>query len=120
MWYAEEATALGTIQHLRKWWNELMVRGLQFGYFASSVKSWIIVKQNFLEKAKSSFYDVVINVTSEGHRYLVSPSDTKEFITDFVQGTINDWSKQLEKLSLIACTQPHVAYSSLFTAFSTN
>ena len=49
-WYAEDAAALGTIQHLQKWWNELTWRGPQFGYFANSAKPWIIVKQNFLEK----------------------------------------------------------------------
>ena len=94
-----------------------MVRGPQFGYFANSAKSWIIVKHNFLEKAKSSFDDVIINITSEGHRYLESPIGTKEFISDFVQGTINNWSKQWEKLSLIACTQPHAAYSSFIHGF---
>ena len=31
VWYADDAAALGTIQHLRKWWDKLMVRGPQFG-----------------------------------------------------------------------------------------
>ena len=120
VWYADDTAALGTIQHLCKWWDELMARGPQFRYFANSAKSWIIVKQNFLEKALSSFDNVVINITLEDHRYLGSPIGTKEFISDFVQDMINDWSKQLEKLSLMVHIQPHTAYSCLFTAFSRN
>ena len=49
-----------------------------------------------------------------------SPIGTKEFVSDFVQDTINDLSKQLEKLSLIARTQPHDAYSSFIHGFFNN
>ena len=73
VWYADDAAALGTIKHLRKWWDELIVSSPQFGYFVNSAKSCIIVKQKLLDKAKSTLDDVIINITSEGHRYWGAP-----------------------------------------------
>ena len=43
-----------------------------FGYFPKPSKTWLIVKPEFLEKAKVLFGDSDINITDRGHKYLGS------------------------------------------------
>ena len=45
VWYADDGTALGSVRHLRNWWNELNSIGPSFGYFPNAVKTWLVVKR---------------------------------------------------------------------------
>ena len=117
VWYADDAAALGKLQHLHQWWKELMSAGNDYGYFANPSKSWLLVKPSLLVTAKSLFTDTNINITSNGCRYLGSPIGSDEFVSGYILNTISEWVNQLEKLSTIAKTQPHAAYSVLTHGF---
>jgi len=52
VWFADDATAGGHLQQLHEWWTKLNKLGPAFGYFANSKKSWIIVKEQHLPRAK--------------------------------------------------------------------
>ena len=117
VWYADDAAALGDLQSLKLWWDQLLCHGSSFGYFANPTKSWLLVKPELLDKAKSVFADTDVNVTSDGQRYLGSPIGSDSFVSDFIRGKVGEWVAQLERLNDIAHTQPHAAYSSLTHGF---
>jgi hypothetical protein len=80
-------------------------------------KSWLIVKPEFMDVAKSQFENTSINITSEGRCYLGSPIGSDSFVINVICEKIRDWISQLDKLTQIAHTQPHSAYSCLQHGF---
>ena len=42
VWYADDATGVGTCSSLRKWWDTLSKLGPLFGYNPSALKTYII------------------------------------------------------------------------------
>ena len=44
VWYADDATAGGTLLHLKAWWTMLSSSGPSYGYFVNPGKTWLIVK----------------------------------------------------------------------------
>ena len=50
IWYADDATASGNLSHLRTWWDTISTTGPDFGYYPNASKTWLIVKEGYLEK----------------------------------------------------------------------
>ena len=74
VWYADDATALGTISHLRECWDAISEKGKKFGYFANPMKIWLVTQNPSLtEAAKQVFYGTDINITSDGRCHLGVP-----------------------------------------------
>ena len=96
VWYADDAAAIGQLQHLHQWWDELVSAGSDFGYFANPSKSWLLVKPTVLDTAKSLFADTSINITSNGCRYLGSPIGSEEFTHNYISNTVTEWVNQLD------------------------
>lgn len=115
--YADDAAAIGQLQHLRQWCNELVSTGSDFGHFANPSKSWLLVKPTVLDTAKSLFADTSTNITSDGCRYLGSPIGSKEFTLNFISNTVTEWINQLDRLTSIAQTQPHATYAVITHGF---
>ena len=74
-------------------------------------KSWLIVKEGNIDAARSHFENTNINITTEGRKYLGAALGTKEFCDTFLKNKVENWTKEIERLSVIAKTQPHAAYS---------
>ena len=72
LFYADDGAGGGTLDQVLCWWNEIQKLGPSFGYFPKPSKTWLIVKPEFLEKAKVVFADSDINITDQGHKYLGS------------------------------------------------
>ena len=53
MWYADDASAGGSLQNLRSWWGCLIRTRPDFGYFP---KTCLIVKSQHLRKARALFW----------------------------------------------------------------
>eukprot|EP00731_Ephydatia_muelleri_P001462 Em0001g1462a len=47
-WYADDATATGSLKNLRTWWDKLVTVGPSYGYFVNAVKTWLITKKKKL------------------------------------------------------------------------
>ena len=109
VWFADDSAGGGTIENLEKWWNNMKSRGPFFGYFPKPSKTWLIVKEGYLEAAKITFKD--INITTEGHRYLGSYIGSKEGKNKFICEKAQEWIKEIESLSSIAAKEPQLAYS---------
>ena len=52
-----------------------------------------------------------IHITTKGHRYLGGVIGSEAFEQKFLQQKVQDWISDLRKLSIIAESQPHAAYS---------
>ena len=69
-WFADDASAAGTVEELKMWWDELVTDGLQLGYFPNAKKCWLITKSEKEERAKTMFGGTAIIISTEGHQHL--------------------------------------------------
>ena len=113
-WYADDATATGSLKNLRTWWDKLVTVGdSSYGYFVNAVKTWLITKEETHTRALDIFKDTQIRITKEGKPHLETALGTSSYITEFVKAKVKNWSLELEQLASIANTQPHTAFSAL-------
>ena len=55
VWYADDATANGSIIGLWEWWRVPSEHGPAFSYYPNPHKTWIMVKLEFLETVNVFF-----------------------------------------------------------------
>ena len=82
-----------------------------YGYFPNGTKSWLVVKEDALDSVREVFDGTNIHITTEGHRYLGGVIGSEAFEQQFLQQKVQDGISDLRKLSVIAESQPHAAYS---------
>ena len=114
IWFADDATAGGKLNNLREWWDCLINIGPEYGYFTNASKTLPIVKEGYKDEATSTFEGTQVVITEEGQKYLGSAIGKQTFIESYVQQKVPTWIDELDRLSSIAITQPHAA----FTAFT--
>lgn len=110
-WYADDACACGGSYDLRLWWDQVLQFGPHFGYFPNAKKTWLVVKEQFLDRARHHFSDTCVNVTAEGRPYLGAAIGSRPFIESYVSSKVTSWVTELELLASFAVTQPHAAFS---------
>ena len=69
------------------------------------------MKEDAEDAARKVFADSDIHITIEGHRYLGGVIGSEAFEQQFLQQKLQDWISDIKKLSCIAESQPHAAYS---------
>ena len=111
-WLADDATATGRLEGLRKWWDEIVAMGLRFGYYVNAAKSCLIVKDpNIVDWAEFIFRGSGISIRSSGQRHLGAPLGSTTFKEEYVENLVDEWLGILGKLVEYSRTQPHAAYS---------
>ena len=111
-WYADDAYACGELHDLHLWWDQVLQFGPPFGYFPNAEKTWLVVKEQFLDHARHLFSDTCINVTAEGRPYVGAAIGSRAFSENFyVSSKVASWVTELELLASFAVTQPHTAFS---------
>ena len=70
VWYADDATGVGKMADLRKWWDEICSKGPAYGYFTNASKTWLITKETHHTNAVAAFTGTNVKVTSEGRPHL--------------------------------------------------
>jgi len=58
-WFADDATAGGSLNDLSGWWSRLVTLGPAYGYFVNAFKTWLIVKEKSFSIAKKDCLLVV-------------------------------------------------------------
>ena len=91
MWYADDASAGGSLQSLRSWWDCLICSGPQFGYYPNATKTCLIVKFQHLRKARALFQGMGVVITDDGKRHLGYALGTDEFLISYVQDKVSSW-----------------------------
>ena len=85
VWYADDATATGSMEALRTWWDDLVSYGPQYGYHVNTSKTWLITKEEHHAEAAALFQDTSVNITTDGKPHLGAALGTKSYVDDFVQ-----------------------------------
>ena len=62
IWHADDATTVGTLEDLKKWWNNLSKIGPAFGYHVNPRKSWLVTKDNLACSAAEIFGEPSVNI----------------------------------------------------------
>ena len=111
MAYADDLTGDGKLNELKSWFDSILEKGPLFGYHAEPSKSWLIVKSEKLEEAKVIFAGTAVNITSTGKKHLGAVIGHPDYKCEFVSDLVDEWVRQIHKLSEIAHFEPHAAYA---------
>jgi len=111
-WYADDASAVGDLDHVKSWFMELMRKGPAFGYFPEPRKSYLIVSTSFKERAQKTFGSLGVQVVT-GQRFLGGYIGDKEGKEQYLTKKIADWCWHVEKLAKLAEKQPQNAFAAL-------
>ena len=111
VWYADDAAVGGKIEHLHEWWMSLNNMEPSYGYHANPVKTWLIVKEEYISSATELFAHTGVNITMDGKRHLGAALGSQSFVERCVQCKVSQWTNTVRQLSDIARTQPHAACS---------
>ena len=115
--YADDLGGGARLEMLKVWWEKIEKNGPAFGYYPKASKSWLIVKENELNKAKEIFAGTGINITTEGRKYLGGFIGTREGTESYIQELVDDWMEQLKQLTQIANSEPQAAYAAFTAGF---
>ncbi len=111
VWYADDATATGSLLSTHQWWNHLVSAGPVFGYLANASKTWLLTKKEHLDQARSLFQGSQVNITTHGRPHLGAPLGSMEFIDQFVTDKVHQWMQEIRILSDLADSQPHASHA---------
>ena len=110
LWFADDASAGGTLSNLQSWWQKLNEIGPSFGYHPNAAKTWLVVKAEYVQTAKDLFSPLGVNITTKGHNHLGSAIGNDNFLNLFAGKKVEKWMTELNTLIDIARTEPHAAY----------
>ena len=110
-WYADDATATGSLNNLLDWWKKLLTLGPMYGYHVNPSKTWLLTKEHCLSKAQDLFERFNVQITTEGRPLLGSVVGSLQYVEEFVEKKVSVWLTELNLLVQIAETQPHAAFS---------
>ena len=115
--FADDLGGGAKLEMLKIWWDKTLQYGPALGYFPIPSKSWLIVKESELARAREIFKDSGLNITTEGKRYLGGFVGTREGTVKYVNELVTDWIDQLKQLTSIAKSEPQAAYSGFTAGF---
>ena len=109
--FADDLTSVCKMHELIEWWKNVLYYGPYLGYYINESKSWLIIKEEYIQIAKETFRDYNIKITTDGHRHLGAVVGSNENKEVSAIAKVSEWIKQLEILTKFACTEPHTAFS---------
>ena len=90
--YADDATGAGSLEDIRKWWDQLLTAGPTLGYYLNAKKCWLVVQPEKLDDAKDVFAGTGISITTEGRKHLGAALGQRSFLEDYVGSKVKEWS----------------------------
>ena len=112
-WFADDGGACGSLKNLLLWWTSLADVGPAFGYHPNPAKTWLVVKEEFVEEARQLFAPTGIQITSAGRPYLGSAIGSKNFVEQHTINKVSEWIEELKQLEKFSASKPQAAYSAL-------
>ena len=111
-WFADDSQAVGRLRQLLRWWKKLLAMGPRFGYTVNLLKCFLVVKPHLMAEAGRIFKGTGVKVVAGGKRDLGAAVGTPVFVEKFLKSKVGEWEGKIEKLAVIARTQPHAALAS--------
>ena len=87
---------------IRRWWDKLNIIGPDYGYIPQPPKTWLLVKENALGKARLFFDSTGINISTNGRRLLGAAPGTQSFVKEYIENKVEVWTEEIVTLSRIA------------------
>ena len=109
--YADDLFSGGKLEGLRKLWSFIEEYGPGYGYYQQAEKTWIIVKEEYRNKAEKIFAGTGIKITNDGKKHLGAAIGSETFRNEYINKKIDTWIQELTLLSKIAAFAPHEAYA---------
>ena len=54
---------------LTEWWKNVLHCSPYLGYYVNVSKSWLIMKEEYIDIANETFQDYNLKITTDGHRH---------------------------------------------------
>ena len=115
--FADDFTIAGKIEGIRSYWELLQQVGPLYAYFPKPSKSYLVVKEQYLENATETFRGSEVKITTEGKKHLGAAIGSEDFKASYVKSLADNWIDQLNLLSKIAESKPQSAYSAFAGGF---
>jgi len=96
----------GSVEELKKWWDEVVETGPSLGYYSNAKKCWLITKPEREEAARSIFDETATNISTQGQKHLGAALGARRYLEEYVNGKVEDWDDQVTKLAEFATSQP--------------
>ena len=106
-----DANGGGTLNNIRRWWDQLNQKGPGYGYYPNASKTWLLVKPSVQDRARELFGDSGVNITIDGRRLLGACLGTETSVHQYVLNAVAGFVQQVELLSKVAITEPHAAFA---------
>ena len=110
VWYADDASSVGSFDALKEWFDLIKKNGPCFGYFPEPLKSFVVVDERSLTKANKVFADTEVNIVCN-RRVLGGFIGDDLSRKDFVKEVVDGWVSELDRLTKIAEVQPQAAFA---------
>ena len=118
-WFADDASALGKLLQVRKWWDKLNELGPKFGYFPKTSKSFLILKSpTLLDRAREIFAGTNIQITCQGQRHLGAVIGHENYQQQYVSSKVDKWVEDVAALAKIALDEPQFALAAYTRVFA--
>ena len=98
--YADNATGAASCSELRAWKDVLLAQGQGFGCFPNESKTHMIVKEEYLEKAKQIFAGTNLNISVEGKCHLGAAIGSRKYTEQYVLEQVLVWTQENNWLKL--------------------
>ncbi len=79
----------------------------------NSSKTWLLMKERFMDKADNLFHNTGVSITCEGQPFLGSPLSTAEFASSWAEKKVEHWVCELSTLSYVLRVHTQEVYSAL-------
>jgi hypothetical protein len=122
-WYADDGQAVGRCGRLRKWWDELVALGPEYGYYPRPNKTVLVVKRaEQRQEAEEAFAGTGVRIAGPdeagdddagGARDLGAAIGSDRYRREFVEAKVARWAGEVQCLSSVAKFQPHAAHALL-------
>ena len=113
-WYADDASAIGTLEDLHLLFDALVDIGPSFGYLPNGSKSTVIVSCDGVTRADyyfNSVHDRKFKVEIGSH-HLGGFVGDETLRDEYVSSKVRDWVYGVERLAMVATkNQPHAAFT---------
>ena len=79
VWYADDSSASGELNEMKKWWDRMCTIGPKYGYHPLPSKTILTVKEEFKQKALEIFGGTQVQITTKGERHMGAVEGSGEF-----------------------------------------
>ena len=118
IWFADDASAGGTLEEVHQWWVKLLQIGPNYCYHPNPKTMWLLVKEGSEDDAQEQFQDNGINFVTSGRKHLGAALSNAVFIEEYILAKVSQWKKELKTLCMVpeirrspcslCCTYPWV------------